>query len=132
MEFYLYRSTSLVESGSDAYDEIFFKARRNNPAADLTGYLHCEDGCFVQYIEGPEIALDQTLKKILRESRHREINVLAKGPSAPRRFGRWDMSMVQREFELFKNWTGNREGISIGNAPVETLMAFFEFYDRSN
>ena len=119
---WLYRSraTTLPRSAPDA--TIYLQARRANRERGITGYLHREDGFYVQYVEGPADALAGLERRIRRDWRHAEVRALHRGEIARRRFPGWDMAFTERETSTFRGATG----AVIGTAPPEALLAFMD------
>ncbi|MBA4489282.1 BLUF domain-containing protein [uncultured Paracoccus sp.] len=72
-------------------DDILAVARERNARLGLTGFLHAEDGIFVQWLEGPENALNQVVDSIMEDARHRDITVFSRGAIEERQFPVWAM-----------------------------------------
>lgn len=49
---------------------------KNNPPKMLTGCLVIDSGFFIQLIEGPRDEVSHTFRKIMRDTRHRDIHLL--------------------------------------------------------
>jgi hypothetical protein len=64
---------------------------RNNRAAAVTGLLLIHAGWFVQALEGPAAAVEQTFQRIVDDHRHRESRVLVRAPAKHRSFASWNM-----------------------------------------
>jgi hypothetical protein len=63
-----------------------------NPAFGITGALVFTQQHFVQFIEGPQVAIDDLIARIRRDSRHRNVNVMLEGESEVRRFENWSLA----------------------------------------
>jgi hypothetical protein len=66
-------------------------ARRRNEAAGITGALVCRRDIYLQLLEGPQAAVDDTLDRIRRDDRHLDVVLRASGPVSGRMFGDWAM-----------------------------------------
>ena len=91
MEFLVYRSRALVAPGSAGAEGMLEVSLRNNARFGLTGFLHHEPHLFVQYLEGPQEALNRTWRCIRADSRHVDAELIGAGPIARRYFGGWRM-----------------------------------------
>ena len=121
----LYRSQSLVSRRSAECAEIYLTARRLNPRVGITGYLHHEDGFFVQFVEGPPWSIKALLNNIERDSRHTSLTVLKSCEKSGRRFRGWDMAFTNEETRRFRTWrsSGALER-SIAVASSQQLLEF--------
>jgi hypothetical protein len=81
---------TLPEDQQDEIIRIISVSIRNNRDVAVTGLLLAHAGCFVQALEGPAKAVDETFARILRDSRLDRAKVLAQGP-ARREFANWNM-----------------------------------------
>lgn len=72
--------------------EILAVSDRNNRRDDLTGALAINDGWFFQVIEGPTPALDNLLRRLQSDKRHRDFVVLQRREIKTRLFGDWSMT----------------------------------------
>lgn len=86
-------------------------AARFNHDAGITGVLLFDGQRFLQYIEGPEDALDVAYSRILGASSHREIVELARGRVGRRMFPCWSMRLLPADaHELsqaaYADWRG--------------------------
>ena len=55
---------------------ILLSSRTNNAKSNVTGALICRSDLYLQILEGPEDAVDQTFQRIERDDRHLEIHPL--------------------------------------------------------
>lgn len=86
----IYTSTPF---GYDAADlnGILLTARRNNTRDDITGALVCRHDVYLQYLEGPMEAVETLYEKIVRDDRHVDVMLRAKGAASERLFAHWAM-----------------------------------------
>ena len=87
----LYRSSGRYDSFYGDCEDILAIARERNALAGLTGFLHAEDGIFVQWLEGPEDALQPVINSIMDDARHRDVTIFSRGPIDERQFPAWTM-----------------------------------------
>ncbi|MCH2488294.1 MAG: BLUF domain-containing protein [Erythrobacter sp.] len=78
-----------VDSG-DVFSIIEISAR-NNPRRDVTGFLIYDGREFLQYVEGPQDALDTLLETLGRDTRHHSVRILHRAQSDKRLFPKWAM-----------------------------------------
>lgn len=88
--------TSQARPGLSQEDvfRIVEQSARNNPSADVTGFLLYRGGRFLQLVEGPLMALEMLLTQLAQDDRHRDLQVLSRLPIAQRSFPRWRMRRV--------------------------------------
>jgi hypothetical protein len=91
MEYLIYRSKALVTPGSDACRNIVALSQKNNASLGLTGFLHAEEGLFIQYLEGPSKPLWALYKRLHLDERHTNLILLGHGGLGKRRFEDWRM-----------------------------------------
>lgn len=110
----LYISTARTILSNAQMDEILATSRRNNSRADVTGCLVVGGRRFLQVLEGPRNAVEQTFARISSDPRHYAIVKLNDKPIEGRSFANWAMG-----FE--------RGGVASLGAPlteqVSTLLA---------
>lgn len=88
----VYRSHSRDGAASALQmSDILSQARPLNARDGITGVLTVVDGTFVQIIEGTEAAVDDLLKRLLRDPRHSDVQVIDRRVSSRRLFADWDM-----------------------------------------
>ncbi len=73
-------------------DEVLAVSRANNLRDGVTGALLCNGGFFVQVLEGPFGAVQQTFERIQVDERHSEVVLLHADPVQSRLFGEWAMA----------------------------------------
>lgn len=69
--------------------ELLAHSRQKNSAANITGMLLHQDGCFLQAIEGDDETIATLWVKIRADARHTDIEVLADETISHRRFSDW-------------------------------------------
>jgi hypothetical protein len=72
-------------------ESILEASTRNNPANAITGVLVATETHFLQVLEGEFVALNATLERISRDTRHHEVQLISFGEIEERRFGDWGM-----------------------------------------
>ncbi len=85
-----------VDSELSALRAILSVSRKNNEAADVTGYLIFDGDSFIQVLEGPRAALEATMARISVDDRHRDVSVLGTQPAEDRMFREWKMGGYRR------------------------------------
>lgn len=90
----IYVSEASPELSSGELFRIVEQSARNNPSADITGFLILREGRFLQLVEGPLLALDTLVDTLRRDPRHYSLVILSRVPIAERAFPRWRMKRV--------------------------------------
>jgi hypothetical protein len=80
-----------AEQTEAALQEIIGFAQPKNREDGITGVLFCENGHFIQVMEGEESNLRRTFERIERDPRHRDISILVDQPVAARSFQEWSL-----------------------------------------
>lgn len=70
---------------------ILVQARRMNARDGITGALICRADIYLQWLEGPEQEVRDTIARIKRDDRHVEVRVHVAETVADRVFGDWAM-----------------------------------------
>lgn len=103
---------------------ILIEARLSNPRHEITGALICRADIYLQLLEGPEIAVESTFARIVRDDRHLEVKVLYRMPAAKRLFPEWAM-----RDDPPKSWMWTKREVTDGvllQAPPEDILKIFE------
>jgi hypothetical protein len=90
----LYVSQAMPAITEEQVQDILVSARRNNPAAGLTGVLVSGGGLFMQVLEGPEQPVLRQYVKILDDRRHSDCRILHLSPAIDRMFDKWSMGVI--------------------------------------
>lgn len=93
----LYVSRSNAGMPSAMIDEIVAQSRQNNPDAGITGLLCHAGNVFMQVLEGSRPAVNATYARILRDERHRDVELLVYEEIGERRFAGWVMGRANLE-----------------------------------
>lgn len=104
----LYRSSGRLDHFERDCAAILHVARQRNASLDLTGFLHAEDGIFVQWLEGSEDAVETVSQSIMADSRHRDIAVFSRGPIDARQFPCWTMGYSDGDQALLFDFLAER------------------------
>lgn len=73
---------------------ILRQSHENNPAAGVTGALCLLDGVYMQYLEGPQAAVEHLFARLLDDERHGKLQLLDRGPVPSRVFPGWSMALL--------------------------------------
>lgn len=91
-----YKSVATATPRSNDLEVLVGKARARNRSLDVTGMLLFENGCFLQTLEGPPVAVAELWSSIQRDARHKQIEVLSEHMAATRLFSDWDLLLDSR------------------------------------
>lgn len=102
---------------------ILEQARRLNQRDGITGALICRADIFLQWLEGPEEQVRNTLGRIARDDRHLEVKLHVQEPTPDRMFAEWAMLHDPAASWI---WTqAEVAGDAIDRATPEEVTAFF-------
>lgn len=87
----IYVSTACQELETPELDHILDASVRHNAPQQITGMLLYAGGSFMQVLEGEEAAVDETLGRIVKDSRHTDLTIIERMPIASRSFSEWSM-----------------------------------------
>lgn len=74
---------------------ILAESQRNNDRDGLTGALAAHNERYVQVIEGRPAALDNLLRRLQSDPRHRELHIIDRAPIRERLFDGWSMASAR-------------------------------------
>ncbi|WP_310646876.1 BLUF domain-containing protein [Limnohabitans sp.] len=116
LERLLYRSKATNTLGSLHLFNMLSEARAKNAHLGITGHLLYTEEVFVQCIEGTPAAIASLWDSLQRDSRHYDIELLARGPLEQRRFSDWSMAFSSypslNRFNMPGFFAVDREGMS--------------------
>ena len=130
----LYRSRAVPGLLAADLNQIIATSQGRNADLGITGLLlhgrldavPTAPGEFVQWIEGPEEAVEVLFERIEQDSRHREVEVLTRGPG---------VGMVQGALSpdgrLFPGWAMGLVRLADLPATVSGFMTFAETWDTA-
>ena len=87
-------ASRVVDNSPAAIEAILSQSRQHNPSSGITGILCHGGGMFLQAIEGGRRAVSDLYGHILRDPRHRDVELLDFEEITERRFGGWTMGQV--------------------------------------
>ena len=133
----LYRSRARPGLLADGLNDIVETARARNRSLSVTGLLlHGQmealpgvAGAFVQWIEGPEEAVESLFADIERDGRHADVEVLARGPLADLKAASRAGAESAGEGRLFPAWSMGL--VRLAELPA-TLGGFLQFASEWN
>ena len=95
----LYSSVAINEFNQTELEALLAQSRENNAKLAITGLLLYRNGSFMQVLEGPENAVNDTYAIIKTDTRHREVFKLYDSPITKRDFPKWSMAFNSNEDE---------------------------------
>jgi hypothetical protein len=87
----VYESFANQEMSDNDLKELLAIARLKNAELNITGMLLFKNGFFMQALEGEEEVIKESLSKIIKDPRHRDILVIYNKQIEERRFPDWQM-----------------------------------------
>jgi Sensors of blue-light using FAD len=104
---------------------ILMKSRRNNARNDVTGALICRADLYLQWLEGPQTAVEAIYAKILKDDRHLDIVRRITRTSTTRLFPEWSMRDDPAE-----GWLWSQEQIDAGALDRAEAVEFVSVFER--
>jgi hypothetical protein len=87
----IYTSLESAPFSKADLDTLLEQSRRNNAAADVTGFLLYANGKFMQLLEGPPDSVRALVAKIRTDPRHCNFIPLMESETPARTFNDWSM-----------------------------------------
>ena len=104
---YVSEKTDLTD---DALTNIFDISHKNNPEKSITGCLLIGSNSYLQFLEGPGLAVETLYSKIKIDSRHKNVKKLHDQSVDERLFSSWSM-----KFTPFNNLEWSNQEFDSGN-----------------
>lgn len=92
-----YSSIATCALNSEELKTIMLSASNYNASKDITGSLIFYDGIFFQILEGKREEISTLMKKIRKDERHKEIEIVWTGNLEQRSFENWSMRYIDFE-----------------------------------
>jgi hypothetical protein len=103
--------------------QILFSSRKNNIKNGITGALIYGSNLYLQFLEGPVDAIDETFSTIKLDSRHSKITILRESSTKRKLFSSWKM-----RDDSIANWMWSakelNDGVLQNLSPKEALNVF--------
>ena len=106
-------------------ENILTKSRAKNPSAGITGNLVYHADLFLQFLEGPRIAVHKLYETILADNRHSDIIKLRDESFNRRLFASWAMKN-----EGHQSWMLSRSEIALMSS--DDALQLFDRLAREN
>ena len=104
---YVSERTDLSE---DSLTNIFDTSHKNNPEKGITGCLLIGSNSYLQFLEGPNLAVDALYSKINMDRRHKNVKKLHDQNVEEKLFSSWTM-----KFAPFNNLEWSNQEFDSGN-----------------
>ena len=117
--------------------ELLNTCRINNKKRDVTGMLLYIDGKFLQVLEGRKEDVNFIFENIVKDPRHKKVNVIIEGRLSKRNFEAWHMSFKSftarqfRKISGFKNLESFFQNNRITNESHVSLVFLKLFYNKN-
>ena len=102
---FAYTSEALQNFDDDALENLAVLSSKKNEQVGITGYLYFQGRHFLQYIEGPEDAIDSLMNVLKKDPRHRIGATVQLSNIRKRIFPRWYMRFLSNNFLQTKSKT---------------------------
>jgi hypothetical protein len=106
MHHIIYLSWATTPFSDDQLRTLLSHARRCNAEVGITGFLLYGNNCFLQVLEGEEVAVRALYEYIKSDARHRDVTAYADKPIAQRAFAEWEMAFQATTPEQFEHLAG--------------------------
>jgi hypothetical protein len=87
----VYLSRASATCDDEQVYELSRASRERNQAYDVTGLLLYDGSRFIQAIEGPHDAIEETMDRITKDDRHTSIEIATDRVIEHRQFGDWSL-----------------------------------------
>ena len=105
---------------------ILVNARQANARSGITGALICRRDIYLQWLEGPQQQVKNTMERIARDRRHTEVKVHVAALIPQRIFGEWSML-----HDPARSWIWTHEEVAGGAAEHSTPEIVVDFFIKT-
>ena len=99
-----------IDLSDNGLTNIFDTSQKNNPEKGITGCLVIGSNSYLQFLEGPSLAVEELYSKIKLDSRHKNVKKLHEQSSEEKLFSSWSM-----KFAPFNNLEWSNQEFDSGN-----------------
>ncbi len=122
-----YVSRAVGKLGQEQLDEIMEQSSRNNLEQGIYGMLCFYQHYFLQTIEGPRDKINQLLKRLLKDQRHQDMEVIEFSEIEQLNWDRWSMDIAsssQQSEQILKRYLKDTDfnAFYLTNDKAQTLL----------
>ena len=99
-----------TDFSANSLTNIFDTSQKNNPEKGITGCLLIGSNSFLQFLEGPSLAVEELYSKITVDRRHKNVKKLHDQTMEEKLFSSWSM-----KFAPFHNLEWSNHDFNSGN-----------------
>ena len=99
-----------TDFSDNSLTRIFDSSQRNNPEKGITGCLLIGSNSYLQFLEGPSLAVEDLYSRITLDNRHKNVKKLHDQIIVEKLFSSWSM-----KFTPFHNLEWSNQEFSSGN-----------------
>lgn len=110
----IYKS-DIADSSINSISDIIVTSIENNTKAEITGLLVSTSKKFIQVLEGPYKHVNDTFMRIVRDQRHKQVDLI---------------SFEGIKDRVFKDWS--MKGVNFKNLHIELQTYLFDKYGSDN
>jgi hypothetical protein len=99
-----------TDLSDDSLTNIFDTSHRNNPERSITGCLLIGSNSYLQFLEGPSLAVEELYSKIKVDNRHKNVKKLHDQSIREKLFSSWSM-----KFAPFENLEWSNQEFNSGD-----------------
>lgn len=127
----IYISAAATPFQSQELAELLAKSRQNNSENGVGGILVYHQGSFLQVLEGPDQAVEETLERIKNDPRHNNFRLLFKDSVEEPEYEEWSMGFVDPThtadvIEGFVGYGGKLDAATMCSARAKKLIQSFK------
>jgi len=127
----IYISAATKPFSSEELAELLEKARENNSQKGVSGLLVYHQGSFLQILEGPKKAVEDTLKVIESDPRHTNVRLLLKDDVEEQEYEEWSMGYVDptgasKIIDGFVGYNGKLDALTMEPSRAKSIVRKFK------
>lgn len=127
----IYISAATQHFSSEELAELLAKARENNTQNGVSGLLVYHQGSFLQILEGPAQAVEDTLDIIASDPRHTNVQVLLRDHVDEPEYEEWSMGFVDptgaaQVIEGFVGYNGKLDAMTMDPTRAKKIVRKFK------
>ncbi len=119
----IYRSRATQEFGSLALFHLLTQAQLRNEKLKVTGHLLYFKDHFTQCIEGPASSIELLWQELMRDTRHQDLELIARHTASERRFAQWSMAFSTYSAFYVHGMRGFFPMNELGQSPLVNLCS---------